>query len=146
MSGITNPAEPYFKDGIWGWDAAAWQKLALLWGYTEQWTVVGEETLAANGNFLFTTAALDAEYVYKLEFASLHNNAGPRGRADIDIMTSGQNNYLVWHTALPQWEPLAWTGSVTLVTGDVVRFYIRSCIAGDVVTYALYGYRMKITS
>ena len=34
MTGITNPTEEYFKDGIWGWDGTQWRKLSLLFGYS----------------------------------------------------------------------------------------------------------------
>ena len=33
MSGITDPTEEYFKDGLWGWDGSRWRKLNLLFGY-----------------------------------------------------------------------------------------------------------------
>lgn len=29
MSGITDPTEQYFKDGLWGWDGVRWQKLSV---------------------------------------------------------------------------------------------------------------------
>jgi len=32
MPGITNPAEEYFKDGLWGWVATAWKKLVATAG------------------------------------------------------------------------------------------------------------------
>ena len=34
MSGITDPTEEYFKDGLWGWDGSRWRKLSLLFGYS----------------------------------------------------------------------------------------------------------------
>lgn len=35
MPAITDPNEPYFKDGIWGWDGALWRKLPLVFGYSD---------------------------------------------------------------------------------------------------------------
>lgn len=32
MPGITNPAEEYFKDGLWGWAATLWEKLTSSGG------------------------------------------------------------------------------------------------------------------
>lgn len=43
MSGITNPAEEYFKDGLWGWVATAWKKLVATAGGALHIQFAGQE-------------------------------------------------------------------------------------------------------
>lgn len=166
MPAITDPNEPYFKDGIWGWaatlwqrlisdggrlytaihgwDGAAWHRLPMVWGYSDRWADTDEYTMLADATYSRTTAAVPAGYVYKLEVATFYNATGTRGRADIDVFHAADPFYLAWHTAPPQWQPLVWTGSLTLKEGDQIRFYQRNAITGDVIRTAAWGYKMLI--
>ena len=46
--GITLETEPYFKNGLWGWDGSQWRKLNLLWGYHDRYAEA-KQNLDANG-------------------------------------------------------------------------------------------------
>jgi len=37
MGGVTNPAEPFFKDGVWGWNDTDWIKAGVFLNYYEQY-------------------------------------------------------------------------------------------------------------
>lgn len=43
MPGITNPAEPYFKDGLWGWVTDQWKKLVATAGGALHIQFAGQE-------------------------------------------------------------------------------------------------------
>lgn len=43
MPGITNPAEEYFKDGLWGWVSTAWKKLVATAGGALHIQFAGQE-------------------------------------------------------------------------------------------------------
>lgn len=43
MPGITNPAEEYFKDGLWGWVTDAWKKLVATAGGALHIQFAGQE-------------------------------------------------------------------------------------------------------
>jgi hypothetical protein len=59
MSGITDPAEGYFKDGLWGWDLTQWRKLPLLFGYSDAWadSTVNNDLDAGANNVDLTAVA-----------------------------------------------------------------------------------------
>lgn len=59
MPGITNPAEPYFKDGVWGWDGSAWHKLPMLFGYSDVWSEVKNSLNVAAGDLVVYFDTID---------------------------------------------------------------------------------------
>jgi len=188
MPVITDPGEPYFKDGIWGWhgagrhwlplavdpatnylivnvrgpvvvqqtdpanmrvathgwDGAVWRRLSQLWGYSDRWAQVQRLAMPANGDYSLTSTAVPAGYVYKLEHATIHNHGGARGMARISIRYGGQEYYLAWTGSPARYEPTIWNGALTLKEGDQIRIQQSTCIAGDIIYAAVWGYKMLI--
>jgi len=66
MSGITNPAEEYFKDGLWGWDGSTWRKLPMLWGYSDRYAESQARSDAASGWNGLTFSTVPAGEVWRV--------------------------------------------------------------------------------
>ena len=145
MSGITNPTEQYFKDGVWGWDETAWRKLAMLWGYSDRWAENLGGTKSGAGTYLASTVAVPAGWVYVAQFAFFRNITGVRGNAGIyfyDTVTAYWSCYVVAPVA---WIPLLWNGAVPLCAGDSLRVTQSTCLDGDVIQAGVWGYKMRVS-
>lgn len=188
MNGITNPAEEYFKDGLWGWvtdqwkklvataggalhiyiagqvasvmvkqttpddmtvachgwTGTLWRKLPMVWGYSGRWAEREGYKMLADAAYVFDTVAVPADYVYKVEAASIHNNTGVRGTAFVAIRSGGTSYNLVSKTTPAIQEPTAWLGELTLAQGDQLRLYQNDCLTDDEMRACVWGYKMKI--
>jgi hypothetical protein len=58
MSGITDPAQEYFKDGLWGWVTDQWKKLVATAGGALHVQIAGQE---ANVDVNIAAQAADVE-------------------------------------------------------------------------------------
>jgi hypothetical protein len=145
MSGITNPAEEYFKDGLWGWNGSKWKKLALLLGYTDRWAEDAAGIKSGAGTYQYDTAAVPSGYVYVAAVVSLLNITGARGMCRLFAM-GGANYVCLAATVTPaQYVPTIFTGMITLKEGDYLRLTQLSCQDGDVLYGGVYGYKMAIS-
>lgn len=86
--GPTEPTEQFFRRGLWGWasttwerltslsnllgvalhgyDGSDWQKLPLVWGYTDRWAVTRSDLSATAGSNTLQTIAVPAGEIYIL--------------------------------------------------------------------------------
>lgn len=144
MPGITNPAEPFFKDGVWGWDTSDWHKLAMLWGYTDRWAEFLGKTMTADEAFSEVCTTVPAGEVWVLQLAFIRNASGVRGSQSIRLVTGGQDYIVKLDTAPVATVPLLLTGEFTLKEGDKVRIYHAACLTDDVVDAGVWGYKMYI--
>jgi len=144
MSGPTDPAEEHFDKGLWGWDLTQWRKLPMLWGYSAGWAEDLSGTQSGAGNYLATTTAVPAGYVYVLQSAMIRNDVNARTRADIYLARSG-SNYLIYVNAAPVVAiGNIVNGSWVLMPGDQVLVYYVGCLDGDVLVGGVWGYKMAI--
>jgi len=144
MSGVTNPAEPFFKDGSWGWDGTVWRKLPLVFGYSDRWEQDLSETLVGNQNWSGNTALVPSGYIYVAQFMHLQNNSGVRGSRYMAFRVGVTVHHCAYTTTPPQYIPDIWNGGVPLKEGDYIAMYQGSCLDGDVIKAGVWGYKMKI--
>lgn len=142
---VTQPTEQYFKDGVWGWDASRWRKLALLWGYTDIWVENLGTADADAGNYLAATVAVPAGYVYVLEHLTIRNKTGARGAVYLSIGDGSPWVYVVVNLTPAQHIPDAFNGPITLKAGYQARVYMASVLANDAIDAAAWGYKMAVT-
>lgn len=87
MSGITDPSEEYFKDGLWGWVVNQWKKLIADAAGHLQVDVV-TSGLPAGG----ATAANQATMITALQLIDdLRNALNSIATDELDIVFDGQN-------------------------------------------------------
>jgi len=142
--GITNPAEEYFKDGLWGWDGSQWRKLGLLFGYYDRWVERQRETNAAAGQNSLQTDAVPAGYIYILD-AIVTMNLNKAVTHLKRVVGDGIEVELSIATAVPTaTHDTLFPISIVLKPGDYVKVYFLACDAGDDLFLEVWGYKMKI--
>lgn len=144
MPGITDPAEEYFKDGLWGWNGTAWRKAGLLFSYGGQ--VLGQVVVAsatAGTNILTGDSPASGE-VWVITAMEVHNTASPVSTARLAIFSGAKNYWLAASPALAMQVGLSWSGVVVLEEDDVPRGALWGCVAGDGLYFHYLGYKMTI--
>ena len=144
MGGITDPAEEYFKDGIWGWDGSQWRKLGILFGYHSVLTQHISNTDASAGTNTLVTSAVEDNYLWFVQVAGLLDVNTAPSRVFICINRSGVDYPLsdTSTTAANLW--LIWNGQVVLSPGDTIKGCFLSCTAGDDLFLRALGYKVSL--
>lgn len=145
MPGITNPSEEYFKDGTWGYDGTVWRKLPIVWGYHDRLAEFDTHTKVGAGSALRTLFTVPAGYIYIVNATMSINN--DKIVAQNHLLYNGSNYYTIYRgvpTAVAQWmaNPNVF---YALKTDDKLTFQFVGCDAGDVLEFAAWGYKMKVT-
>lgn len=168
MSGVTDPAEEYFKDGLWGWvstawekltssggrlftashgyDGTAWRKLALVWGFSSCYLDQQTGTNSGGGNeFLtFPTPASGIARVI-LGFVA-YNDGSAATRIDLRVRSGTSTNFLRTVIAPAQFATVELLSSLVLVNPDFLQVRFVGCTNGDVVNATAWGYDMELTN
>ena len=141
---ITDPSEPLFGGGSWGWHGTQWRRAPLPWGYYDSWRDTYYGTLSAGGMFYFYTTAVPSGYVYVLERASLHNDSGARGWMYIGLKTAGIIHIMAYFVPSTSYEPITLQGPMTVVQGEQIVFFQDAVVAGDTMRAIATGYKLKL--
>jgi len=144
MSGITDPKEAYFKDGIWGWDGTVWHKLAMVFGYSDRWAENAEGAATGAGNAVAVTAAVPAGYVYVLQQAEAFHDAAAAVELLVTPTVGALLCGLVHELAAAAWVHYSWTGSLVLKAGDRIVATATAPGDGKKVHLHTWGYKMKV--
>ena len=144
MSGITDPNEPYFKDGAWGWDGTVWRRLPMLWGYSEPLSeLVSELNANAPTDFLITTpvdpgqlwvveaiCAVDA--TTDITSIQISYSSAPGIVMLKDEDPAGKNRYVFW------------SGRLTMTPGRSLCVEFVGTVIGDNIHVRYSGYKMNV--
>ncbi len=142
--GITNPAEEYFKDGLWGWDGSQWRKLQLLWGYTSHWAERNIATASEAGTLrVYSSIVPDGEVWVLQAVHCLARNTD--GIVEIWLQDGGSDGVSLARAVNPGvWQGARWAGSAVLQSGGCVKGQITGQVVDDVIELGVWGYKMKI--
>ena len=145
MTGITNPTEEYFKDGLWGWDGTQWRKACIpLWYRTTYFEDLGGTATSTDWSKYST--AVPTGYVYVVSAISLRTEARAPGRTEFLLHNdAGQCIHLAWAASLAQYQPLIWTGNIILAAGWKIRVLMAAIQSGDEISGGLVGYKVALT-
>ena len=144
MPGITNPAEAYFKDGIWGWDGSAWHKLPMVWGYSDVYGEFEYENGVAAGTHVLTFSTVGSGEVWVVTGISAACSTAGVDRIELRANVGGvgirlrQQAYGVAH------DTVDWSGVTILKDGDEMLVQFVDCALNDNLTASAWGYKMKI--
>jgi hypothetical protein len=145
MSGITDPSEEYYKDGLWGWDGSQWRKLTLQFGYTGIYvSQVVNTNLAAGTNNLSDTAVPAGEIHVITNILIRYVGTPPTqiaarivsGAVIVDLFVVRSPVSAVSYDRQGWW---------VLGPGDVLRLSITGATATDDALIDIAGFRMTIT-
>ena len=142
--GITDPEEAYFQSGGWGWDLTQWRKLALSWGYTDRLALKVTHTMVGTGNYNLSAVTVPAGYVYVIQ-AVVSWNAGS-ATTQIHTLNDGVYNHPIASFSTPAAGVynIVDNLSYTLKEGDQVIAQFLSCSNADVLSGAVWGYKMAV--
>jgi len=144
MSGPTDPAEAHFDKGLWGFDGTAWHKLPMLWGYTDRYAEVEENTSAVAGfNWLvFSTVPAGEVWVVtglcwvnvntacSMIIADLFDGVTLYGLAvEAPAVANGYYSILC---------------NITMKAGDCLKVLFGGCTLNDDIYAWAFGYKMAI--
>ena len=145
MTGITNPTEEYFKDGLWGWDGTQWRKLNLLFGYYDRW----QETVTATstgGDTAVITTPVPTGYVYICNTVVVQHTDSTARRLRIQAFTGAAAVEMLDEADVPAYTYKFITYTyVVLRAGDSMRAIASSLADGKLVELKVWGYKMKVT-
>ena len=144
MTGITNPTEEYFKDGLWGWDGTQWRKAGIPFWYRASYfeNIGGTATSTEWSKY---STAVPTGYVYVVSAVSLRNETRAPGRAEFFLYNdAGQYLHLAWVASLAQYQPLIWTGNIILAAGWRIRVLMVAIQSGDTISGGIAGYEVAI--
>jgi len=145
MGGITDPAEEYFKDGIWGWDGTQWRKLGLLFGYR---ATVGENVSnldAGEGENCLTSTPVPQGEVWVIQDIAGVNVNTSCARIAMYVCRSNREYPLLDQTSCSVYIWVIWTGNIVLSEGDCLKIRFFGCTAGDDIHLRYLGYKVSLT-
>jgi len=144
VSGITDPAEAYFKDGLWGWDGSAWHKLPLLLGYSEALWLWDEDDDAGADTEIIALGAVDAGEVWIINSFSARDTNTDITRITLYLQRGDESHVVgeVFPGAVA--ESAIFSGRLVLREDDYLWAYFVGTVGGDDIKASATGYKMLI--
>ena len=144
MTGITNPTEEYFKDGLWGWDGSRWRKAGVpLWYRSSYFEDLGGT--ATGSSWSNYSSAVPSGYIYVVSAISIRNYS--RAPTATEILIYNELNkctHLEWAASLDILQPLIFTGYQILGKGWKIRVSMNGTQSGDTIVASVAGYKVAI--
>ena len=144
MSGVTDPASPYFKDGQWGWDGTVWRKLPMVWGYSALYAERKSNLSATAGTNVLVGSTVPAGEVWVVEVIGAFDVNTAPSRISFAV-TDGTTAAPLYRDETPiLYVASQWTGRVTLPAGCYIQVAFFTCVLNDDLYADFWGYKMKI--
>ena len=145
MSGITDPTEEYFKDGIWGWDGTQWRKAGLPLWYADR--LAGDVinfNADAGVNNLEGDATPAGELWIVQRVAGVNSTSGV-ARLLIRALSSTHSIALTdaYDVVAGHWVTVA--TELLMKQSDHLSCHFNGCTAGDDLYLCWWGYKVKVT-
>jgi len=144
--GITLETEPYFKNGLWGWDGSQWRKNNLIWSYHSRYVENLGDLNPAGGTYQKTSTAVPDGYVYVVNGIYIANATAARDTVVIYLALNGVSCFVLYNVAPVVGVPDLVLGSFVLSAGDYAVVTQYSIEAGDDMYAAIWGYKMQIAA
>lgn len=140
----TDPAEQFFGRGLWGFDAAQWRKLSLLWGYTDRYFEQVVDADSAAG-----LVDLQATAVPAGEVRVVRAWAGIDQITDPTYISFGIYVPAVYYSFNIQNAPgvnvwANWDMEGVFKEGDRPQCRFDGCVLHDVLVFQVWGYKMAV--
>ena len=129
---------------IYGYDGSEWQKLPLLWGFSEIWYEDLGGTQEGDGTYAVYSTPVEAGYIHVCQIISLRNNTGARGEILFGVYNDSAVVYVHGNLSPAQYGPEVFSGCLVLEYPERIRVVHVNCLDGDVLEGGVRGYKMKI--
>ena len=127
-----------------GYIGAAWQKLPMLWGYSDRYVERLEDNNAAAGWNWENLTAVPAGEIWVIQAARADNATSQTTATKIELLSDGPTNTLIKDLLPAAGHHTCWQGAVVLKEGDLIRAEFEGCTAGDDLTTSAWGFKMDI--
>ena len=144
MPGITDPAEAYFKDGLWGWDGSVWRKLPLLFGYSESLAQWIRETNATAVEDTLDLGAVPEGEIWVITSASAHDRDTNVTKIVIYQQTAEGAHPVVEHFPTAAGERAIFSGWLVLPKDDYLYGEYIGTVLNDNIYVSCTGFKMAI--
>lgn len=145
MTGITDPSEVYFKNGLWGWFNSAWRKLPMLFGVTAPIALIGSNSNLSAGYNAFNSGVVPSGYIYVItNITIMYTGTAPNVLGvGANISTAG---YMLrnWQTIVSA-VYFGDTFNVVLAAGDYLTGFVWGATATDSCVLRSVGYSMAVS-
>ena len=144
MTGITNPTEEYFKDGIWGWDGSQWRKIGIPFNYSADF-YEDLSGIASSTFYMESTSTTPAGEIRVILAASLRDATHATGAVSFSIVPpSGERIIVAWEPSLLSAQPLIYTGVLILPAGYKFTAMFSGVQNSDTMEGGVVGYKVKL--
>jgi len=144
MSGVTDPASPYFKDGQWGWDGTVWRKLPLIFGLSEAYRESEVNLNAGAGVNILTASTVPEGEVWVVTHIVAFNTVTNSSVVILQVYDGSTIYYLRRLLTPGVGGEVIHSAPIYLEQDDRVQAEFRGCVAGDDIFMTVYGYKMRI--
>ena len=144
MVGITDPAEAFFKDGVWGWTGSAWVKLPILFGYSAPYLETVEDLNADAGDNVLVGSTVPAGEVWVVTSVQLFDEDNDITRIDFHIVLNGDEHHIRCNTTVKKQSGVDLQGFWPMPAGAHGEALFEGVTVGDDLYFTLIGYKMAI--
>lgn len=144
MSGITNPSERYFKDGLWTFDGSVWRPQNQLLAYRDVVRAQYYNPSASAGANVNNFAAIATGYVHVIEVMAGVNFSTAAGTVRWEIVSGGVAYLIGLSDYKTPTRELSYIGSFVLNSGENIRVTFNLCVLADVLYAAIAGHKFLI--
>lgn len=145
MSGITDPNEKYFKNGVWGYYNGIWRPGGLPFAISGVVKGLDSDLNAGGGgNFLYGDTVPDG-YLWVITGMMVFNYTGAVSSAYLGYESDSTVYWVHVTGTLAAREGLSWSGALVLEPGDRTVGYLIGCTAGDDIYFYYNGYSIEVS-
>jgi len=144
VSGITNPAEAFFKDGAWGWDSTQWRKLSMLWGYSDTYSQGRSDTSSPAGLLQLDFSVVPAGEVWHIYGMSFYFISATCSEIRVLAYIGGGGTYVDVERSPTSGFLYAFHFNVVLKAGDYLVAWFNTMTLNDDGYAWAWGYKMKV--
>ncbi len=143
MLGITNPAEKYFKDGLWTFDGTVWRPQNQLIAYRDVVRGITVNSDAAAGSVYIDIAAVPAGQVHVINSIIAYDNTTAVTFIYEYIKSGGSYYYLNYDGVMAMRQMSKYIGTAVLRAGENIGALIGGVTLHDVLVVIANGYYFK---
>ena len=143
MSGITNPAERYFKDGLWTFDGTVWRPQSQMFGVRTRYAEVKSTGAATVGLNTFNTTAVPAGIIQVVTAATWVNWSHACGPVIFSLIAGAVQPMLNMQPTVAAGVTGAFVGWIVMTAGDLLRVEMYNCTLNDGIACSFAGFQFK---
>lgn len=142
--GPTNPNEPFFDKGLWGFDGSVWRKQGVIWSYRDIWRDKRTFASAGDPETELSVVTPPSGEVYTLEGWNISHSDDVARVARLEVFITGYP-LIIWASDGMAPDVIIYgVNSFTLRSGCTVRLIVEGLATGKELFISVWGVMMKV--